>query len=434
MKVNWNEVKANELGNKIYLKHLPRHGRNYISWKNSIGYIVPVLYNGQEYQVSIDDYDTDSRDLTINIVDWDIKQDFKIHSSEFIKCKLRSLFNSVLNPNYQYRNLLIENLGLDYIRENKLTVYSSQKITIKCPNCKHPKEIRLSDLTRRGIGCQVCGDGVSYPEKLTRYILEHLQIPFETQVSFDNGKHRNDFLLNGEIIIETHGKQHYEHSFEGIGERARKLEEEQANDKLKREIAIQNCIKNENYYEIDCRESTVEWIRPRLEEVLSKYFDISSLTDDVWKQADKQAQSSLRYKACQLWNEGRKVKEIAPILGVSEVTVSCYLNWGTKLELCYYNGKKESMEARRTEETRRKISKTLKGKYAGENNSHARKVICLNDNKIFYCIKDCATFYKISTSTIRKYIKGIQKGVTHNTKYHPNGELFQFAYYEKEEE
>ena len=62
-----------------------------------------------------------------------------------------------------------------------------------------------------------------------------------------------------------------------------------------------------------------------------------------------------------------------------------------------------------TEEARRKMSESMKGKYCGENHPRARKVICLNDSKIFNTRKECAEYYKLSEVTIRNICKGITK-------------------------
>ena len=63
----------------------------------------------------------------------------------------------------------------------------------------------------------------------------------------------------------------------------------------------------------------------------------------------------------------------------------------------------------------------MKGKYIGENNPmygvhrygknnpRARKVICLNDSKIFNTINECAEYYKLDVHTIRNICKGITK-------------------------
>ena len=62
-----------------------------------------------------------------------------------------------------------------------------------------------------------------------------------------------------------------------------------------------------------------------------------------------------------------------------------------------------------TEEQKRKISESLKGKFAGENHPMARKIICLNDSKIFNTRKECAEYYKLTEATIRNICKGITK-------------------------
>ena len=58
-----------------------------------------------------------------------------------------------------------------------------------------------------------------------------------------------------------------------------------------------------------------------------------------------------------------------------------------------------------TEEWKRKHSEQLKG----ANNSNARKVRCINTNIIFNCIKDAANFYNIDNSQIGKCCKGYAK-------------------------
>ena len=53
-----------------------------------------------------------------------------------------------------------------------------------------------------------------------------------------------------------------------------------------------------------------------------------------------------------------------------------------------------------SEETKEKISKSRKGKLLNGNHPRARKIRCIDDNKIFDCIKDAADFYNASISAI----------------------------------
>lgn len=145
------------------------------------------------------------------------------------------------------------------------TYCSNKKVLCKCPNCGYEKEVGLHLLYRQGFSCPKCSDGISYPEKVMFNLLEQLNMTFITQVNKRNlnwcDKYLYDFYfkLNGqEYIIETHGLQHYKE----IGKNSNwgSLKETQQNDKNKRELAIHNGIKEENYIVIDCRYSNLEFI------------------------------------------------------------------------------------------------------------------------------------------------------------------------------
>ena len=86
-------------------------------------------------------------------------------------------------------------------------------------------------------------------------------------------------------------------------------------------------------------------------------------------------------------------------------------------------------------EYRRKMSESRKGKYCGEenpnfgnhklagrNNPRARKVICLNDSKIFNTGKECAEYYKLNKNTIVRICK-------HRQEQTKDGLIF--AYYDE---
>ena len=105
----------------------------------------------------------------------------------------------------------------------------------------------------------VLSDGISIPEKFMWNVLKELNIEFKTQLNkkdFDwCQNYKYDFYIPSlNMVIETHGRQHYEKS-----DRGRTLEEEQLNDKLKKELALNNNIKN--YIIVDCRKSELEWLK-----------------------------------------------------------------------------------------------------------------------------------------------------------------------------
>lgn len=345
IKINWEEV---EVCNKtykgedakIYLEHLPRHIKharpNAIDWKESIGYAVPFLYGDFESFVVIQDYLVESKKLVVDIVGYH-KINFETTPTALKRCGLGSLINNVYaNPNHKYRQLIIDAVGTREAK--KLTLSCRKKIELACPHCGHKRNILINTLTYYGFTCPQCSDGYSYPEKLMTNVLNKLRVEYTRQLTYSGGKHKYDFYLpQHKAIFEVHGEQHYKQSNRRD---ARSLEEEQANDKLKREIAISNGILNNDYHEIDCRYSTLEWCRINMEKALSKYIDISVLTDADWLNMDKRCQKSLVIEVCEYYNKNGGTPEgIAKVFDLSRTTVWEYLKRGRELNLCQYGAK-----------------------------------------------------------------------------------------------
>lgn len=132
---------------------------------------------------------------------------------------------------------------------------SNKKYNFICPNCNLLlKNKQISSVVVRGLSCPRCSDGISYPEKFITSLLSQLDIKFEYQKSFDwsEGRRYDFFVESKNIIIETHGAQHFK-SFEGL--RWRTLQEEQDNDELKKKLAKNYGV--ENYVILDCSESSL---------------------------------------------------------------------------------------------------------------------------------------------------------------------------------
>ncbi|OSA92826.1 UNVERIFIED_ORG: hypothetical protein B2H93_13445 [Clostridium botulinum] len=221
---------------------------------------------------------------------------------------------------------------------------SNKKVLCKCLGCGFTKEIKISDLYKQGLGCPRCGDGISYPEKLMFLILELLKLNFKPQLTKTNfdwcDKYRYDFYFefnNEKFVIETHGRQHYE-KCKGIYKD--KLQQQQENDKLKKELAIRNGIKEENYIIIDCRYSKLEWIKQNiLNSKLNELFDLSNID---WLKCEEFALSSNIKKACELWSKGTSsTLKIGEIMKYNSNTICSWLKQGAKLGWCNYNSKKE---------------------------------------------------------------------------------------------
>lgn len=211
---------------------------------------------------------------------------------------------------------------------------ANKKIKVKCPDCGYEKSMTVNTLTNTGFSCNKCGDGISYPEKLTINFLEQLNLNFETRKRFEwsKGKEYDFYIPSLNMIIETHGLQHYEESFIRIKNNKRNLKEEKENDKLKESLAEENNIKY--YIVLDCRESNLDWIKKSIfDSEISKIFNLDEIK---WDRCDLMANSSRLREACKLWNEGLGTLKISELLKISQGTVISYLHKGTKLKLCNY--------------------------------------------------------------------------------------------------
>ena len=150
-------------------------------------------------------------------------------------------------------------------------------------------------------------------------VLKELNIEFKTQLNkkdFDwCQNYKYDFYIPSlNMVIETHGVQHYEKS-----NRGRDLEEEQLNDRLKKELALNNNIKN--YVVVDCRKSELEWLKENTIKELDRYFNLSNIDWGlVWNNSLK----NLVYEVKRLIEEGKTNKQIAEILDINEKTVRNY--------------------------------------------------------------------------------------------------------------
>lgn len=395
MRINWEEIptvaitaKGNE--NKIYLDHLPKGGKfllpDKINWKESVGLTFYTLYEGEEYEISIDDYESSGGKLTLNVVGHH-KADFKMNVSAVRGCRFRKLIHNIYgNPDNANRDLIIQAVGEE--KTKTLSPYSDLEVELTCPLCGEKKKTHLINLrTNKRFKCSICSDGYSYPEKLTKKLLDSLEIEYITQFSYENDRRRYDFYLpKFNAILEIHGRQHY---IETHRSDSRTLEKEQANDKLKREIALVNGVKEEDYHEIDCRESTLDYCRTNLIKALARYLKVE-LTDGEWLEVEKASQSSTYLEVINLYNKiGGTANSIAKKTGLNHPTVHSYLRRGDKIGLCKYNGEE------------------------AKNKAQSIPLVCINietgEVKEFDSYKHVKQELGIKSDNIRKCVRGQQK-------------------------
>lgn len=213
---------------------------------------------------------------------------------------------------------------------------SSSKADFICPDCGAVNNKCIYMVCERGLFCNKCADGVSYPNKFGRAFLE--QLPIENWICEYQPRwtgqylYDNYFEYNDErYILEMDGALHYE----GGVLRGKSLEERQAVDKIKTDDAIKNGV---NIVRIDCNISDAEYISQNiLKSELSQIFDLQNIDWDI---CDRKAQSNNVLIACNMYRNGEySIQKIARALRVSDFTARGYLRQGGKLGLCDYNSK-----------------------------------------------------------------------------------------------
>lgn len=245
-------------------------------------------------------------------------------------------FNDMWTTNPELAKLLLNpEDGYKYMQS------SGQYVDWKCCTCGEViKNKKISHIVQIGVNCPNCSDGISYPEKVMYHVLKKLNIEFEWQIMFKwSDRKLYDFYIPSlNIIIETHGGQHYDEN-----KRGRSLKEEKWNDELKHKLALENGI--ERYVVIDCRKSDIGFIKNNiLNSELKDFFDLSNLD---WKVIDVNSQKSINIEILDLWNKGLLRKEIAEITKVSTNTVYRVLKNFDKLGLCNYNGKERTFHEKK---------------------------------------------------------------------------------------
>lgn len=274
---------------------------------------------------------------------------------------------------------------------SKYTYSSNKKINMICPHCgKDKKKLTPNTLYRKGFGCAYCGDGISYPEKFIRNLLDELNIDYIFQLSKKDinwcENYRYDFYIPSKnIIIETHGRQHYEDAFSS------NFIEQERIDLIKKESALNNGIKQ--YIQLDCRESNKQWIinsiiNSNLDEILEfNYKDID------WNKIEYNSLNSILLESCMLWeqNELLTTYDIGKMLHINGDTIHKYLIKGAEIGICNYSSE---------------LGKYRRGLKSGKNISMVCSKKIFYENKIYDSISSFANSINKSPSVVGRWIGG----------------------------
>jgi len=215
----------------------------------------------------------------------------------------------------------------------------AKRIPFVCNDCGH--EIKggiypyIKNPDKGFSSCPKCSDGISYPEKFLFSFLSQLGTKFKTQLSKADfnwcEKYRYDFYLEDfNVIVETHGLQHYRQSELRWGN----LKDGENTDSVKKDLAVKNNIND--YIILDCRESNINWIKKSILE--SNLINFPSFKIELinWDKCHKDACSTKIKAVCDLWNDGNTIGEIVNQMILSSYTVRRYLKKGTSINWCSY--------------------------------------------------------------------------------------------------
>ena len=280
-----------------------------------------------------------------------------------------------------------------YMTEEQMkmySIYSHNKVNVKCPDCGEYKNIIIYNLFTQGLGCK-CSDGKSYPNKFLYALLDQLNIEYINEYSpnWSNRKTYDIYIPKLQCIIENNGMQHYKETHGS--HKSRSLIEEQENDKYKKQIAIENGILH--YIILDCRYSNIEWIKcsilnSKLPALLKfNEYEIS------WEQCDIFSNKNLVKELCKYYNDNSDIliKDLSKIFHINRVLVGKWLTIGDKYGWCEYSD----------EDKFRRSSNRSKG----EKNPAAKCVIRLSDSKLYKTLKDAAMENNISFSWMSQLCK-----------------------------
>lgn len=225
----------------------------------------------------------------------------------------------------------------------RFTAKSNEMARFKCVDCDFTKEMQVYSFFSNGLSCPRCSLKRGYPETMLINVLTELQISHETRVTFDwSQKRQYDFYIPTlNMVIETHGLQHYEDSY-GVFKRT--VRDEQENDSLKEALANNNGISQ--YIVLDCRKSELEWIKSSI--MSSELPELLEFTeDDVdWIGCHSRSiNTNIAQEVANQWNEGCSVSNIASHFDLSTATIRKHLINSAMLGWCDYDATNERKKA-----------------------------------------------------------------------------------------
>lgn len=242
---------------------------------------------------------------------------------------------------------------------------SDRKLRLyKCPKCGCTRLNTLANIDCFGFSCYECGDGISYPEKMMKKILEYLNISFYIHKQFswcvfdlDNSNHYGvyDFCLDDiKLIIEMDGLFHNTDNYLNGKSKKYAIQIDSIKDRLAQENGY-------NVIRIDCSyRGTLNRFKYIKQNIIKSLHSILDLDNIDWNKLEKELElsSSFLIETCNLWNSGYDTSQIVDELNLDRSTIINYLKKGKELQLCNYN--RETSLERKSIKAKQKFYKYTK--------------------------------------------------------------------------
>lgn len=275
---------------------------------------------------------------------------------------------------------------------------SSKRIWFKCKDCGNEEFLKINNVYNFGFSCNVCGDGISRPNKFMRALL--LQLPLENIVfeysgeNTDKKKYDAYFEYNSiKYFIEMDGEQHTNDSQWG------KAETQKDNDEYKNKIAKDNnihLIRIPSFY-LDYSGMINSFYECEIGELIKK-------CNINWNKCIENAEKNYVISICDYFNNNKNVstEDIAKVFKINRTTVRAYLKKGAEFGLCNYDAKHpyKNHKKRKSEEDFLKDDIFYKICEYGTKNKDAMYSEFLSE-------------FNIGKTKLKKYLKlGVKLGLT----------------------
>ena len=217
-----------------------------------------------------------------------------------------------------------------------LKEYSKKKADFVCPICGNIIHAYVFNVSRQGLSCKNCSDGVSYPNKFARALLKQLNVCNTIyEYSPDWIKpylYDNYFEYNGErYILEMDGgigHGHCAYNFDGP-DKIGSIRDEHKD--------IQSLNHNIKIIRVDCdyrNNDRFEYIKNNIiNSYISQIFDLSGVD---WNMCHQLSLRSLVKTVSELWNNGYTIQDIVDEVSYSRITIRKWLKQGCAAGICNY--------------------------------------------------------------------------------------------------